>query len=120
MESEVRKCKDEIVKSKRKEELLRKDIETVIVKCEEFQSKSFDIEASYQALVEELKEKSINVLYDDQEKTCLEIEDTVEEIEDKFQFDVRKEWEGVYEMKKKIGKETEMEHANADLLCQMC
>ena len=50
------------------------------VKDDELQSKSFDIEASPESLTEELKEKLINVLYDNQEETFLEIEDTIEEL----------------------------------------
>ena len=44
------------------------------------------------------------MLCGDQEETCLEIEDIIEELEDEFQFDVRKVWDDVEKMKRNLGK----------------
>ena len=63
-----------------KKKILRKEFE---ISC--------DIEDSYEALVEELTEKLSSVLHNNQEETCLEIEDVIEELDHEFQFDVRKE-----------------------------
>ena len=75
MEDAVMKCKDEVKKSKIVEALLRKDIGTACLKFDQLQSKSFNVEACYEALVDELKAKLISVIYDNQEEACLEIED---------------------------------------------
>ena len=63
----------------------------MFVKHDELKTKSFDTEASYEVSAEELKEKLISVLCGNQEETCLEIEDVIEELDHEFQFDVRKE-----------------------------
>ena len=47
---------------------------------DELKPKSFDMEAIYDALVEELKDKLINVIYGYQEEMCLKIEDIIYEI----------------------------------------
>ena len=52
----------------------------------------------------ELKKKLISALHGNQEEACLEIEDTEKELDEKFEFDVRKEWDDVEETKRNLGK----------------
>ena len=84
MEAVVMKCKDKVKKIKKVEALFRKDIKIAFLKHNQQQSKSFDIEAEYDILVDELKEKLISVLYDNQEEACLDAEDIEENLNEEF------------------------------------
>lgn len=68
MEDTVMKFKDEVKKSKKVGALLRNDIETACAKYDELQSKSFDTEAGYETLEDELKVKLISLIYGNQEE----------------------------------------------------
>ena len=64
--------------------MFRKDVNRACENCDESQSNFFDAEAGCEALTDELKVKLISVLYDNQEETCLEIEDIEEELNKKL------------------------------------
>ena len=62
-------------------------------------------------------------------RVYLEVEDIKKKIDKEFYLDIKEEYfegrekirkrEDVYEMKKKIGQEIEIEPVNSDLLCRM-
>ena len=59
----------------------------------------FFTEAGHEAVSHELKDKLISVIHDNQEEAHLDVEDIEEELNGEFEFDVRKEWDNVEEMK---------------------
>ena len=58
-------------KSEKLEESLRMDAEGVCVECNIFQSKSMYVEASYEVLVEKLKDELCRLLFMQQKKSIL-------------------------------------------------
>ena len=59
----------------------------------------------------------ISDIYDNQQEEYLEIEDIEEELNEEFEFDMRKEWDDVEEMRRNLGNK--IEHEQNDLLCLM-
>ena len=76
-------------KSEKLEESLRMDAEGVCVECNIFQSKSMYVEASYEVLVEKLKDELCRLIFMQQEEEHFEVDDMKNKINEEHELYVK-------------------------------
>ena len=78
---------------------LKGDVEKACAMCENLQKDSIYTEVRHETLLENLKDELFRVMHDNEDEDCLEVEDTMKNIEKEFYLDVREEY---FEGRKKI------------------